>query len=298
MLIFLIYLIIIILTIYTFFISSYFKKLDFLDKILHISIFLFIIWFLITIYYIYCFFYQFITINPFEIHQFFTNHPFERFLHFYFTPFIYFILSFIILTKLYILLHIFVFWIIIIIFVPFIMIFPIPIIPFILPIPLKSILLELPPFKQLTDRGILPLLRRIIFGFFFTEDKLKHFISSFFDINSFFYENIKNTLNDFIIINEPKNYNKISKGIQDDKYKTQTIDDNTDNEEISNQIINDDKNNINKNKIIDEYLVCVKSKKSLNNYKDTNIYSNKINDNQNELDCNFDNLKNYIKIKI
>ena len=97
----------------------------------------------------------------------------------------------------YILLHIFAFWIIIILFVPFIIIIPIPIIPFILPIPLKYLLLI--PFQKLTDRGILPLMRRVLFGFI-SEDTTKHLFNSYYNIYDFFYDNLKEMISDFFIL--------------------------------------------------------------------------------------------------
>lgn len=275
-----------------FVLSDYFYKLDGLDKILFICIFLFIVWVLIGLYYLYCFIYGVIYITT-EKHQFYSDTFIEDFLHNGIVPRIYFVISIILLVIFYILLHIFGFWIIIILFVPFIIIVPIPIIPFILPIPLKFLLLI--PFQKLTDRGILPIMRRILFGFI-SEDTTKHLINSYYNIYDFFYDNLKEMINDFIILNEPKN-EKISKGLQDNKYRTSTIDD--ENEETSKAIIKEDEENIKiKNKIKQEYLLCVKSKKGMNNYGENKSISNMFNDNKNDFECNFDNLKTYMKIKI
>jgi hypothetical protein len=193
----------------------------------------------------------------------------------------------------YILLHIFAFWIIIILFVPFIIIIPIPIIPFILPIPLKYLLLI--PFQKLTDRGILPLMRRVLFGFI-SENTTKHLVNSYYNIYDFFYDNLKEMISDFIILNEPNN-EKISKGLQDNKYRASTIDD--ENEETSNDIIKTESDNTKlKNKIKQEYLLCVKSKRGMNNFGEDNSISNTFNNSKNDFECNLDSLKTYMKIKI
>jgi hypothetical protein len=228
-----------------------------------------------------------------EIHQFYSETIFEYILHFSIFPRIYFVLSLILLVILYIFLHIFGFWIIIILFVPFIIIVPIPIIPFILPIPLKYLLLI--PFQKLTDRGILPLMRRLLFGFF-NEKTTKHLINSYYNITDFFYDNLKEIINDFIIINEPKN-EKISKGLQDDKYKASTIDD--ENEETSRDIIKTESDNTKMtDKIKEEYLLCVKSQKGINKFGENINISNMFNDIKSDFECNFQNLKTYMKIKI
>jgi len=182
---------------------------------------------------------------------------------------------------------------IILIFVPFLIIVPIPIIPFILPIPLKILLLI--PFQKLTDRGLLPLMRRIVFGFF-SEDTYKHLIQSNYDVYGFFYDSLKVIANDVFILNEPHN-EKISKGLQDDKYKTSTIDD--ENEEKSNEIVKSESGNFKlTKKIKEEYLLCVKSQKGMNKYGEDNGFNNSMMDNKNSFECNLDNMKTYLKIKI
>jgi hypothetical protein len=274
-----------------FFSSNYFNKLDGMDKILFVCLFLFIIWVLLTLYYLFCIIYGIIYITV-EVHPFYSGTPIEDFLHFCLVPRLYYLLSYILLILFFILLHIFGFWIIIILFVPFIIIVPIPIIPFILPVPLKFLLLI--PFQKLTDRGILPLMRRILFGFF-NEETTKHLLNSSYNIYDFFYENLKEMINDVIILNEPRN-EKISKGIQDNKYRASTIDD--ENEEVSNDIIEkENKNKKLKNKIKEEYLLCVKTQKKLNNYGEDNSASNSFYNNKINSLCNLDTLKTYIKIK-
>ena len=275
-----------------FFYSDYFYKLDGLDKIIFISLLLLNIWVFIAIYYIYCFIYSILFFTP-DKHQFYTDSFIEYFLHYVAIPRFYFLLTIILLVLLYILLHIFGFWIIILIFVPFIIIIPIPIIPFVLPIPLKFLLLI--PFQKLTDRGILPLMRRILFGFF-SEKTTKHLLNSYFHTYDFLYDSIKEMFSDFLILNEPKN-EKISKGIQDDKYATSTIDD--ENEETSNEVIKNESENVKlKKRIKEEYLLCVKSKKGLNNFGEGKSMSNMFKDNKSNFECNFDTLKTYMKIKI
>ena len=283
---------IIIFSIKIFVASDYFSKLDGLDKILFICLYLLIIWVLLASYYIYCFIYGILFLTP-QKHQFYTDTFIEDFLHNGIVPRFYFILTIILYVIFYIFLHIFAFWIIIILFVPFIIIIPIPIIPFVLPIPLKFLMLI--PFQKLTDRGILPLMRRVLFGFF-SEKTSKHLINSFYNISDFFYDNLKELISDFIILNEPKN-EKISKGLQDDKYRTSTIDD--ENEETSNDIVkNESENTKLKKKVKEEYLLCLKSRKGMNNYGEDNSQSNMLNDNKNNVVCNLENLKTYIRIKI
>lgn len=292
MIIFLIIIFIIIFVYKTFFLSNFLNKLDSLDKIIYICLFLFTIWVLLALYYLYSFLYRIIFLTG-EIHQFDTETMTEYFLHNYLVIRFYYFLTIILLVIFFILLHIFAFWMIIILFVPFIIIVPIPIIPFILPIPLKTLLLI--PFQKLTDRGILPLMRRVLLGFI-SEDTTKHLINSSYNIYGFFYDNLREMINDVIILNEPYN-DKISKGIQDDKYKTSTIDD--ENEELSKEIVKKDGGNKNIKKLIkDEYLLCVKRNKGINKFGENNEMNNMYGNNKSKFDCNFNNLKSYLKIKI
>ena len=202
-------------------------------------------------------------------------------------------LSYILLIIFFILLHIFGFWMIILLFVPFIIIVPIPIIPFILPIPLKTLLLI--PFQKLTDRGILPLMRRVLLGFV-SEDTTKHLIASSFDIYGFFYDNLKEMLGDFFILNQPKN-EKISKGYQDDKYKSSSVDE--ENEETSNEIMKKDSENTRlKQKIREDYKMCVRSQKGMSKYGENSSAANSMGDNKASVNCNFDSMRTYLKIKM
>jgi len=275
---------------YTFFVSKYFNSLDGLDKVIFICLFLFNVWFMIALYYLFCTLYGILFITP-EPHLFFSYTPIEGGLHYYIFPGIQYTLTYILFVILFILLHIFSFWLVVIYFVPYIIIVPIPIIPFILPIPLKTLLLI--PFQKLTDRGILPLMRRVIFGLF-SEDLTKHLIASYFDIYGFFFDNLKAMISDVILLNKPKN-RKISKGIQDDLYRSPTIDD--ENEETSKEII--EKNSVDSEairKIKKEYMMCVIRKKGLTKYGENNNMSKEIKNFVNNSVCNFDLLKNYLKI--
>jgi hypothetical protein len=289
MIIFLIFLFVILFTLNVFVYTDYFKKMDALDKIIFIFTFFFIVWVLFTLYFIFCFFCKLIFVTTIN-HPFHTDTMIEYSLESLSLRIIY-VLSFILLVMFFVLLYIFGIWMIIILYVPFIIIVPIPFIPFLLPIPLKILLLI--PFKKLTDRGILPLMRRVFLGFA-DEETSKHLINSSYDIYGFFFDNLKAMISDFLILNEPKK-NKISKGLQDDKYKRSTIDD--ENEETSNELIENENKKV-KERLKNEYLICVKTQRKLNNYGDNKYASNGYSDKRKETDCNFDNLKSYLKYKI
>jgi hypothetical protein len=62
--------------------SDYFNKLDGLDKIIFIFLFIFIIWGILTIYYLFSICYKIIYITN-EIHPFDSGTPIESFLHYY-----------------------------------------------------------------------------------------------------------------------------------------------------------------------------------------------------------------------
>jgi hypothetical protein len=112
---------------------------------------------------------------------------------------------------------------IIIIFIPFIIVFPIPIIPFIFILPLKPILLELPPFKTLTNTGTLPIMYKIIsriFDYRFFSNFFSFFVqSTFTDLgeyfsynanqlsNEIFYYLTGNNLEDYDFMNNDNNDN-------------------------------------------------------------------------------------------
>lgn len=276
---------------------EYFKSLDLIDKIIFICTVIVEITIILILYFTYCFCYN-IFFFPSEINeksQFDSKTSIENSLHIFSVYLLEFLIYFILLPILFILFHIFVFWMIIIIFVPYIIIVPIPIIPFILPIPLKTMMLELiPPFRKLTDRGILPLMRRIFFRLISYETIKNKFTNSFVDIYGFLFDDIKIVLNDVIKLYKPKD-NKISKDIQDDQYKIGTIDDNTDNKKQSEEAIENENTRL-KEIIKNEYNICVKTKKKFTNYGESTL-SNVYEDTKNDFNCNFDELKRYLKNK-
>jgi ribosomal protein L16 Arg81 hydroxylase len=138
-------------------------------------------------------------------------------------------------------------------------------------------------------------MRRVLLGFM-DEETTKHMIDSSYDIYGFFFDNLKSMISDLLILNEPKK-KKISKGLQDDKFKRETVDD--ENEEQSNEIIRtENENKKMKERLKNEYLMCVKTQRKLNTYGENKLASNKYNDKKTETDCNFDNLKSYLKYKI
>ena len=158
------------------------------------------------------------------------------------------------------LLIIFGFWVFIVDIVPFIILIPLPFIPFILPVPIKNILLEfVPPFKQLTRNGLLPMMRRIIFSIkdYFPQGKIRQWIGySSGEIYNFIYNDIKrlfkNVGNAIGIDKEPpppSEENKI-----EDKYEVKQSNDE------KAQIKNDEEAKEIRKMIDEEIAICVKSK--------------------------------------
>ena len=197
-----------------------------------------------------------------------------------------------------VLIWIFIFWMIIILYVPEIMIIPIPFIPFIVPIPLKSLILEyVPPFKILTQRGILPLMRRIIFGILFTESSIQDkFRGVFKETYGFLYDEIKTILGEFMIdmkLEEPESQ-KISKGLQDDNHKVSTIDDGTDNAEKAKET---KEASANATDLIEEELeLCMKSSASFTGVgtSSSDKLFTSFNDYSKYADCYSKYLKSYV----
>jgi hypothetical protein len=95
----------------------------------------------------------------------------------------------------FLLFFIFIAWLVIKYIVPIIYIFFIPFPPFFAPIPLRYVILEnVPPFKDLTEAGILPLMERLLFKIISGEvvrDKTIHCFGYIFD---FVKINIKNII--------------------------------------------------------------------------------------------------------
>jgi len=199
-------------------------------------------------------------------------------------------------------LWIFIFWMIIIIFVPHVIIIPIPIIPFVIPIPLKMVILEnVPPFKLLTNRGILPFIRKIIFRFLFSEETIKNkFKSTFFDTYGFLYDEFKLILGDLLnrVIAKPEPI-IISKDIQDDEYGIEIEQD----EDNSKETADKEKSTENKKiqELINEELeVCLKSKQSFisSDLSDIEALYANIGNINNYADCYSTSIKAYIDNKL
>jgi hypothetical protein len=208
-----------------------------------------------------------------------------------------------------VLLWIFIFWMIIIIFVPFFIIVPIPFIPFFIPIPLKMpMLLYIPPFKLLTDRGILPLMRRIIFSIILSEKSIKNkFTGTFHEIFVFLYEELKLILTDFFkvinfepVLNKPSDLQFISKGIQDDDYKIDTVDTDNKNNEDYEKEDNNKKYEKAQQLIKEELDICLKTKRQFTTPdmdSITSAYAN-VKDMNNYFECYSQSIKSYIDNKI
>lgn len=207
-----------------------------------------------------------------------------------------------------ILIWIFIFWMIIIIFVPYFIIVPIPFIPFFIPVPLKNPMLEyIPPFKILTDRGILPLMRRIIFSIILSEKSLKNkFSGTFHEIFVFLYEELKVILTDFFkvinfepVLTKPSDIQHISKGVQDDNYKIETVDTNNKNNQDYEREDNNKKYEKAQQLIKEELDICLKTKKQFTTPdmdSITSAYSN-VKDMNNYFECYSQSIKSYIDNK-
>ena len=207
-----------------------------------------------------------------------------------------------------ILIWIFIFWMIIIIFVPYFIIIPIPFIPFFIPVPLKNPMLEyIPPFKILTDRGILPLMRRIIFSIILSEKSLKNkFSGTFHEIFVFLYEELKVILTDFFkvinfepVLTKPSDIQHISKGVQDDNYKIETVDTNNKNNQDYEREDNNKKYEKAQQLIKEELDICLKTKKQFTTPdmdSITSAYSN-VKDMNNYFECYSQSIKSYIDNK-
>lgn len=207
-----------------------------------------------------------------------------------------------------ILIWIFIFWMIIIIFVPYFIIVPIPFIPFFIPVPLKNPMLEyIPPFKILTDRGILPLMRRIIFSIILSEKSLKNkFSGTFHEIFVFLYEELKVILTDFFkvinfepVLTKPSDIQHISKGVQDDNYKIETVDTNNKNNQDYEREDNNKKYEKAQQLIKEELDICLKTKKQFTTPdmdSITSAYAN-VKDMNNYFECYSQSIKSYIDNK-
>mgnify|MGYP003349330288 CR=1 FL=1 len=204
-----------------------------------------------------------------------------------------FILNFYMLIVFSVLIIIFIFWMIILLFVPSIIIVYI-IIP--IPIPLKFLMLEyIPPFKVLTERGILPLMKNIMNLFISNDTIINKFKNIFNGIYDFFYDELKNAFGDLF---DKMGLKEIEKPNEPPLEKTniKTIDDGTDNPEIAKKEIK----NIENDKVMDlinqELELCLASKKNatspndyeFNSVANLNIYSS----------CYASSIRAYIKNKV
>jgi hypothetical protein len=168
-----------------------------------------------------------------------------------------FILNFYMLIVFSVLIIIFIFWMIIKIFVPDIIIVFI-IIP--IPIPIKFLILEyVPPFKVLTERGVLPLMERLM-NRIISNDTIKNkFKNSFIDIYRFAFDEIKDIfgglfnkmgINELEKPNEPPSNN----------IKIKTIDEDTDNAITAKKEIKNMENDKVMELINQELELCLASK--------------------------------------
>ena len=192
---------------------------------------------------------------------------------------------------------IFVLWMIIIIFVPFIIIIPIPFIPFFIPIPLKFLMLAfIPPFRTLTERGILPWVLRLVLIFISADSIKSKFSQAFSTTYGVFYDDIRNIIGD--ILGKPTlsvTYN------ENDVNKVPNVDEGTDNKELAKKEINDDNSGRNK-KVMDlineELELCIKSKQAftLPNSKTGALKSAQ--DMKNYSECYAKSVKSYLDNKL
>lgn len=218
-------------------------------------------------------------------------------------PILMFIATIYLNLILYLLIWIFIFWMIIILFVPEIILIPIPFIPFIIPVPLKRPILEyVPPFKALTDRGILPLMRRVIFRIFGEENLKNKFNLTITDIYGFLFEELKKILERILLNNQSSNLQdpgnqNLNKDIQDDEYKVKTIDDyNKETDPAYNNY--EYKENQEVMDLINEELeLCLISKKSFETPDNNNLLQS-VSDMNNYFECYSKSIKSYIDSKI
>jgi hypothetical protein len=197
---------------------------------------------------------------------------------------IFVILTYLLYWSTSLLLIIFGLWLVVLYIVPYIILVPIPFMPFLLPVPIKNLILEfVPPFKILTDKGILPLMRRILFSMavFFPRGQFKAwFLKSINEIYIFMYDDIKR-----LFVNISK---KIGVDLQPTEPNDDVIEDDYETEEPDDEDakIKEDEDAIRMRNLIEEETdICVKSKLKLKspiatggdemtaNVSNVNIYS-------------------------
>lgn len=211
------------------------------------------------------------------------------FTFFFIVGFIFFITSYLHLYMFFLLFFIFIAWLIIKYIVPVVYIFFIPFPPFFAPIPLRYVILEnVPPFKALTEKGILPLMERILYTLISGEvvkDKIEHCFGYIFD---FIKINIKN----IIKINFPN--------IDLDSYFSSNEIIKEEEKEISEeQIVEENKNEYYKKaiKIINnEYENCYNAnKKLLDNLSEAEVAIANITNEGVKIKCYTESISSYIK---
>lgn len=147
-----------------------------------------------------------------------------------------------------VLLIIYILWSSIITYVPPIVLIPITVFPFILPIPLQWMLLQIYPFPDLTDRGVLPLMHSVISRFF--EYLPKGMIPKWFGISTkeifaYFFDDIKKFLEGIFVLDKNENL------LEGENKKKQQIPDKPEEPDASSQM---------KALIEKEVQLCIKSK--------------------------------------
>lgn len=256
---------------------DYYNSCDILDKIIYISIIIFIIFISILTSFILSRIYQIIFITPDKSPFDIKESILKRFIRFSLYG-VFYITGFILLLLLYALLFIFAFWMIIRIFVPIIMLFLIPIPPLILPIPLQSIMLEtIPPFRRLTDRGILPLMEKLLNIFISNEYIKDKFEKSFVATYGFLYNEINNIIGDFVKLSKESNSNQSNEIIDEDKKNEK-------------KLIEDMKQDKLSDVLKGELEQCKRSLSKNVGYGEEETM-------EMSMDCNFDYLRNYLQNK-
>lgn len=268
------------------------SNLSIIDTIINVTIWVFLFWFISNIYILIVFLFN--SANIYGIlfdWQFFGSDIISyahRFLLILANLFLCFVLS--------LLSWIFVFWMIILIFVPFIVPIFIPFIPFIIPIPLKFLMLYfIPPFRILTERGILPLCLRLLLIFVSTDAINTKFSRAFKETYGFFYDDAKKILGDFA-----QNTETSISQYNDDTDKIPSVDNGNNNKEEAKKIIKNDEKGKNKevmDLIEEELQLCLKSKQSFTT-PDTKKSFSSVTDVNKYSECYAISVKSYLDNKL
>jgi hypothetical protein len=124
----------------------------------------------------------------------------------------------VVLLYIAVLLIIYMFWIFIIVYVPEWVYFPLTFIPFVLPIPLQRLLLMIYPFPELTDRGVLPLMRRLINRTIELEQS-KSTTENTKDLFRYFYDDLKMLFNGILSQEEDSDLSLLGERPTDANYR-------------------------------------------------------------------------------